>query len=62
MIYDEDDIIQSTVSISELNDGDFFRIQYEDENDEYLELDLNVECAIWLAKEILQRTGENIDP
>lgn len=48
------------ISISEIEDAEYFLIEIEDD-DTALDFILDQETAVWLAKEILSRTGEIID-
>lgn len=57
---DDDEELTQNVSISEIEDADYFLIEIEDA-ESTVEFVLDQECAVWLAKEILHRTGEIID-
>lgn len=65
----EDETTQQIISISEIEDGDFILLEIEmqpieddcDLVDAY-QFVLDRETACWLARELLNITGENIDP
>jgi hypothetical protein len=65
---DDDEISPQIITISEMDDGEFFLLEFEmsKDNEDSEEVDifqfvLERETSIWLAKEILERAGELID-
>jgi hypothetical protein len=57
---DNDEELTQNVSISEIEDADYFLIEIEDPEIN-VEFVLDQETAVWLAKEILERSGEIVD-
>lgn len=58
-MFDDDELTQN-ISISEIEDADYFLIEI-DSPEISVEFVIDQETAIWLAKEILERAGETID-
>jgi hypothetical protein len=65
---DDDEISPQIITISEMDDVEFFLLEFEmsKDNEDSEEVDifqfvLERETSIWLAKEILERAGELID-
>ncbi len=61
MFDDEEGVISSTINFSELRDGDFFSIETIDEYGNTDEVSFDRATAIWIAKQILESVGEDID-
>ena len=59
MLEDDEELTQN-VSISEIEDADYFLIEIVDPEIN-VEFVIDQETAVWLAKEILSRAGEIID-
>jgi hypothetical protein len=57
---DDDEELTQNVSISEIEDADYFLIEIEDSEISF-EFIIDQETAIWLANEILKRSGEKLD-
>ncbi len=56
-----DETCELIITVEDVNDGDFIKIRFESEDSEDdCDIDLHREGAIWLAREILQRTGETV--
>ena len=56
---DDEEITQQTISISEIDDAEFFLLEIE-MNEALFQFVLGRETAIWLANEIIERSGENM--
>jgi len=56
----DDDELTQNVSISEIEDADYFLIEIVDPEIN-VEFVIDQETAVWLAREILERAGEFVD-